>query len=400
MARRKIKLSSKSAVSANVEINDRSENIFRPAPFVLEKKRGGTLSLKSKPIDWTSLTPEETESQRLYCSNVLWELEKEGIISRSHLEPYFYSTLAKSGYSKEDIQNIKKLKEWQVPFALLKIPFLLSMGMRSKPATENLLSKITKLIDEGKKIEIATETKVVKPRKTIQEAMREQLSTIIGEIQGFEDEMFDKKQDMLKWFQGTNIPKAHVSAIDAYYRPRLDELRLIGKDDQITEAYDAYSKKQIRLMKEWYESLLTDLDAYKRVKQSQRKVRVRKSKTPTQLVTKLKYLSYSDDYKIQSIKPESIIGSNTLWLFNTKNRKLCVYVASELNKELTIKGSTILGWDPKLSIGKTLRKPESQLKEFMNGGKVAMRNFHKEIRGKEAFLNGRINKDMLLLKVY
>ena len=67
---------------------------------------------------------------------------------------------------------------------------------------------------------------------------------------------------------------------------------------------------------------------------------------------------------------------------------------------VTVKGTTILGWDPKTSIGKTLRKPEPQLKEFMSGGKVAMRNFHKSIRGKEAILNGRINKDMILLKTY
>jgi len=71
-----------------------------------------------------------------------------------------------------------------------------------------------------------------------------------------------------------------------------------------------------------------------------------------------------------------------------------------MEKELTVKGTTILGWDPKTSIGKTLRKPDEQLKEFMAGGKVAMRTLLKHIRGKEAKLNGRINKDMLLMKIY
>jgi hypothetical protein len=71
-----------------------------------------------------------------------------------------------------------------------------------------------------------------------------------------------------------------------------------------------------------------------------------------------------------------------------------------MEKALTVKGSTILGWDPKTSTGKTLRKPEEQLKDFLVGGKVAMRNYHKAIKGKDAKLNGRINKDMVLLKVY
>lgn len=384
------------------ESDNTLSRVFRPFPFQLEKKRKGTLALKSPPINWSSLTPEETESQKTHCTNILWEMEKEGLISRSDLEPYFYTCLEKSGYTKDDIKVIKSLKEWQIPFNLLKIPFLMSLGLRSKSSASYLIDKVTKLLEEGKKnvVPDITPQAPAKLKRTIQDAMKEQRSGILGELQGFEDEMFDKKHDILRWFQSTNISKAHISHIEEYYRPRLEELSLIGEDDQVTEAYESYSKKQIKIMKEWYTNLMSDLDAYKRVKQNQRKIRAKKPKSPTKLVSKLKYMTYSDDYKIQSEKPESIIGSNTLWLFNTKTRRLCVYIASELDKELTVKGSTILGWDPKLSVGKTLRKPQEQLKEFMGGGKVAMRNFAKAIRGKEALLNGRINKDMIILKVY
>ena len=377
-------------------------NLFRPLPFVVEKTRKGTLAVKSKPIDWASLDEDQFQTQQAYCYNVLWEMEKEGVIGRQHLEPYFYSCLEKSGYGKDDIKNILKLKDWQVPFNLLKIPFMLSLGMRSKDSVKYLMDQVKSLIEEGKKIaETEKEIKTVVPRKTIQEAMADQLSDILGELQGIEDDtLLGDKPDFMKWFQARNMAKSHVDNIDAYFRPRLDELNAISTNDQIKEAYSCYSKKQIKTMIAWYESLLNDLDAYKRVKQSQRKVRARKPKSPAKLVAKMKYMHYSDDYKISSIKPESIIGCNTLWVFNTKTRKLCVYNASEMEKELTVKGTTILGWDPKTSIGKTLRKPDEQLKEFMAGGKVAMRNFLKDIRGKEAKLNGRINKDMLLMKVY
>jgi hypothetical protein len=46
-----------------------------------------------------------------------------------------------------------------------------------------------------------------------------------------------------------------------------------------------------------------------------------------------------------------------------------------------------------------LRKPEDQLKEFARAGKIALRTFLKEIKAVEIKLNGRINSEILLLKV-
>jgi hypothetical protein len=66
---------------------------------------------------------------------------------------------------------------------------------------------------------------------------------------------------------------------------------------------------------------------------------------------------------------------------------------------LGIKGTTITGYDVDKSVAKTLRKPEEQLKEFAKAGKIALRTFLKEIKAVEVKLNGRINSEILLLKV-
>ena len=142
------------------------------------------------------------------------------------------------------------------------------------------------------------------------------------------------------------------------------------------------------------------LPIYRRLKVSARKIRTRKPKSPTQLVRSLKHLNHFDELKITSVNPEKIIGADSLWVYNVKYKRLICYIASEIDKELTVKGSTIIGWDPKASYGKTLRKPEEQLKLFISLGKVAMRNFLKSTKGKDKTVNGRINKDCLLLKVY
>ena len=66
---------------------------------------------------------------------------------------------------------------------------------------------------------------------------------------------------------------------------------------------------------------------------------------------------------------------------------------------LSVKGTTIQGFDETLSIQKTLRKPPEQLKEFKDAGKVKLRKFIEEIPTTDTKLNGRINPETILLKV-
>ena len=373
---------------------------FKPFPFTVERNRKKQVVITSPAIDWSSLDEDQARLQWMKCANALWLEEREGKISRENIEPVFYEYILKNGYTKDEARAISKLKEWQVGFNILAIAYLLSNGAVYEESKKFFNIKVRELVDLGKQVvEEQKEVKAEKPRKSIQQAMAEQFDDILADLEDNYDEL---KGGFLKWFQQTNMPKAHVDGIENYYRPRYDELLELqtGKDEQLNEAYANYKKKQIKLMLAWYEELFTDLAAYKRVKQTQRKVRAKKPVSPTKLVAKMQYMQYNDEMKIGSIKPETIIGKDTLWVYNTKTRKLCVYVASEVDKQLSVKGTTILGWDPKLSVGKTLRKPDEQLKKFLEGGKVAMRNFLKNIKGVEAKMNGRINKDVMLLKVY
>ena len=68
-------------------------------------------------------------------------------------------------------------------------------------------------------------------------------------------------------------------------------------------------------------------------------------------------------------------------------------------KATRIKGTTIIGFEDNISIQKTLRKPDEQLKEFKTIGKVKLRKFLDEIKTVDTKLNGRCNPDTLLLKV-
>jgi ribosomal protein S3 len=129
-----------------------------------------------------------------------------------------------------------------------------------------------------------------------------------------------------------------------------------------------------------------------------KKARVRKAPSREKLVGKLKYCRQDNEAKVVSINPVDIIGSQELWVYNTKTRKLGKYVAEHLG-QLGVKGTTITGYDTTKSVAKTLRKPLEQLKEFTKAGKVALRTFLKDIKAVEIQLNGRIGTDVVLLKV-
>ena len=107
------------------------------------------------------------------------------------------------------------------------------------------------------------------------------------------------------------------------------------------------------------------------------------------------------------MQPDQIIGASELWVFNIKTRKLGKYVAKNIDPKgmgragsgLSVKGTTIIGFNEEQSIQKTLRKPEEQLKAFKSAGKVALRKFLDEIPTIDTKLNGRCNSDTILLKV-
>jgi hypothetical protein len=130
-----------------------------------------------------------------------------------------------------------------------------------------------------------------------------------------------------------------------------------------------------------------------------RKPRKKKVKPVSDIVSKLKYMESHD--KLKSVNPTEIVGASQVWVFNTKTRNLSVYNAVG-NSGLTVRGSTIIGYDETSSITKKLRANSMDLPVNLNTGqigKVALRSVMSSIRTKENKANGRINADTILLKV-
>jgi hypothetical protein len=76
-----------------------------------------------------------------------------------------------------------------------------------------------------------------------------------------------------------------------------------------------------------------------------------------------------------------------------------MYVASS-PEGLSVRGSTIVGFDEAKSINKTMRKPEQIIPSVVQSGKLALKKVWEGIKTAESPLTGRINKETILLRVF
>jgi len=193
---------------------------------------------------------------------------------------------------------------------------------------------------------------------------------------------------------------AHARIIRDFYSRNYEELQEASttKDEQLKEGYSHLSKAHFKKIIAFYAEIVNACDMLMQEAKVNKKPRAKKAVPLDKLVAKLKYKKSDEPLKLVSVNPVDIIGSKELWTYNTKSRKLGKYVASEF-ADLGVKGTTITGFDEHKSVQKTLRKPADQLKEFKAAGKVALRKFLEDINAVDTKMNGRINEEIILLKV-
>jgi len=243
---------------------------------------------------------------------------------------------------------------------------------------------------------------IVTNRVSIQDAMNEKITNYIGTLEGaYDDYITDGTEFSLEAdMKAKEIPQAYVPKIEEWAKRRLREWIEIteGKDAQLNEAYSHYTKTSKKDVAKFFAAMVQDCEKYGAFKKANRKPRTIKQKTPAQQVKGLKYKTKDEELSISSVSPMDIVGASAVWLFNTKNRKLSVY-RTDSGQGIQVKGSALQNYDPEVSETKTLRKPAEQLQELLNAGKVQLRKFMDSIKTKGGEVNGRVNTEMLIVRV-
>ena len=238
---------------------------------------------------------------------------------------------------------------------------------------------------------------------SIQERMEEKAHDLAGEIEGAIDEFTLNKSSTFstKNYLLSNEVSAPIAKRigELFHGLRAELLEVIaGDDEQLVEGYSNFTKREMKKFLEFVNNIITDCEQQVQTAKASRAPRKRKPQSPTKLVSKMKFLREFADLGLKSIKPETIIGSTEVWYYNTKYRRVGVY-KGEGGNPLSVKGTTIIGFDVKESQQMTLRKPE----EFFKGlalGKRALNNALKKLTTKPSAPNGRINEECILLGAF
>ena len=345
------------------------------------------------------------------------------------LMPDVYAWMKDNGYDKDDIKAVRSQGTDGLHYAGV-LAKCLNAGMPDlhpghkeywealegtsgtmKPVSESLRNLVDAAVAKGEKIVQAEEAKPQAPVKTIQQRTWETAASMNGAIDDEVDKLYadPEKYDVKKFSAKTILTKAeskagHAKLIRTMHEAELAEMRevLEGGDEQLKEAYAHLSKKAVKNIIAFYEEVVSACDMLGEQQKTQRKPRQKRPQPKDKIVSKLKYMKSFDQLKLVSVDPTKILDATELWVYNTKTRKLGKYVVDDpynTGQKLSVKGTSIANFSETKSIQKTLRKPEEQLKEFKDSGKVALRKFMDNIKAVDIKLNGRLNDQTILLKV-
>ena len=239
---------------------------------------------------------------------------------------------------------------------------------------------------------------------SIQDRIKEKAEDEVGEVEGLVDDYITSgcksSIDVAAYFKGKNLSTVVLNRMCEFFIRKAKEFEEVmnSTDADIKEGYSNFTKVQLRKVKEFYDSLVSETNRSAVANKPIRKKRRIKEKPASVVVAKLNYLQEFAELGLKSIAPEKIIGATQVWAYNTKTKLLGVYNA-ENAKGLTVKGSTLQNFNVETSIGKRLRKPEVTIKELLEAGKIKLKKILSELSTKELLLTGRLNSDTIIVRV-
>ena len=207
--------------------------------------------------------------------------------------------------------------------------------------------------------------------------------------------------DVKKYLARTEIKPVSLKIVSAHFTKMFDEIKSVStsKDDQIVESYSYLSKPQLKKFIAFLQSILDACNTVSAQKKSIRIPKPKKEKPPSELVKLVKFCIEDDTLNLKSEQPYKLINASEALLYNKKTRRLVKYTSMKSMK-LSVKGTTLLNFDPEKSGSKIVRKPEVLLDGIQKLAIKPINALYSGINGTEASVNGRISEDYIILKVF
>ena len=207
---------------------------------------------------------------------------------------------------------------------------------------------------------------------------------------------------MVSLLRGKGAKAAQARYIKGFFANGLAELQLLSSgnaDDQLKEGYKFASRKNVKKLIEFYESIASACEQIAAEAKVMKKPRATKVKPAEDLVKKIKFKLTDDKLAVTSVPAAGLIGAQGAIVYNSKTRKIGLYVA-KTSAGLSVKGTSIVDFTEK-SMQKTLRKPAEQLKDLkLQNTQRRVEAWIGAIKATDTILNGRMNADIMILRVF
>jgi hypothetical protein len=347
-----------------------------------------------------------------------YRLESSG----KELKPKVIDWMGRNGYGRDEITEFKKTKDFRCNLTMGALAACLIKGMpdvrkgfnEDRSAGDWLRKEIAAVVEQGKNdieevVADNKETKVAVVVPNIQDRIREQAGQMSEEIDAAIDnwitdpEAFDLKAfKMVSLLRGKGAKSAQARYIKGFFANGLAELQELASgnaDEQLREGYKFASRKNIKKLIEFYESIAQACEQIAAEAKVMKKPRAKKIKPAEELVKKIKFKMTDDKLGVTSVPAAGLIGAQAAIVYNAKTRKIGMYIAKS-SAGLGVKGTSIIDFTEK-SVQKTLRKPLEQLKDFkLQNTQRRVETWLSAIKATDTMLNGRMNADIMILKVF
>lgn len=349
-------------------------------------------------------------------------------LNAKDLKVFTLDWMKNNGYNKDKIKYIKSLPDTQPSVTISKLCRALNNGMLptcdgcmeyykknpgysvSKPhddlatvksAIANLLKGYVKTSVKEIDVSEVKETVTINPLERLKNKVE---STVCRDLDWMLDDWINTEVkvdgiNLHSSLKSNSIPVAGLKHVNEWLMRQKDELcGAIDGDPDCVEGYSHLSKPAIRDRIKELDKMLSQLEKYKATHTNAREPRKKKVQSADKQVKQLKYLSESDEYAITSASPVLIPGSNEVYTFNIKYRKLNVYVCDS-REGMSVKGTTLKNYNESLSYSMTLRNPNEILNAIVTKTPKQSKKILDDLKTKRKPVNGRINDQTLIVKV-
>jgi hypothetical protein len=349
-------------------------------------------------------------------------------LSAKDLKVFALEWMKKNGYKKEEIKYIKSLRDTQPSVTTSKLCRALNNGMlptcdgymeyykdkegynitephddltHVKTEITSLLANYVKVVDTPSTEDTSKPKNNISPIERLKNKVN---STVCAELDWMLDDWINSEPkvkgiNVYSLLKQHTIPAAGLKYVEEWlgrYKTELTEA-LEGDPDSV-EGYSYLTKPGIRSRIKELTKMEEQVAKFRATNTNARKPRKKKIQSADKQVKALKYLNESDEYAVTSMSPSNIPGARKAYVFNIKYRRMTVFECSS-TEGFSVKGTSIKGFDEKLSYSMSLRKPSDVISAIVTKTDKQRDKIIDALTTKRKEANGRINDNTLILKV-